>query len=330
MIGVRRVADRYVEAMTTHFRTCPLCEAMCGLEIETEGDRVTRVRGDRGRRLEQGLPLPEGCGARASCTTTPTGSARRWSATATTGARCRGPRRSPAARSCSSAVVADHGRDAVTAYLGNPNVHSYSLSRYSGAVPGLGGHAGHLVGRHRRPVAEEPGVRPALRRGVEHPDPRRGQHRPARDHGRQPARLERIDPVLPRPRRRARRIRERGGRTIVVDPRRTGTAERADEWLPIVPGTDAALLLAVVAVLDEDGSDRPRRGRRAGQGVDEVLAAARAFPPEAVARVVRRRRRAHPRAGPRARRRPTRGGLRAHRPVHPGVRHAGVAGWSRW
>src|SRR5205085_10316453 len=35
------------------------------------------------------------------------------------------------------------------------------------------------------------------------------------------------------------RIRERGGKTVVVDPRRTGTADRADEWIPIQPGTDA-------------------------------------------------------------------------------------------
>src|SRR5580700_10898274 len=49
------------------------------------------------------------------------------------------------------------------------------------------------------------------------------------------------------------RIRDAGGRTIVVDPRRTGTAERADEWIPIVPGTDAALLMAVVHVLFAEG-----------------------------------------------------------------------------
>ena len=48
-------------------------------------------------------------------------------------------------------------------------------------------------------------------------------------------------------------IRERGGKVVVIDPRRTGTAERADEWVPIVPGTDAALLMAVAHVLFADG-----------------------------------------------------------------------------
>jgi anaerobic selenocysteine-containing dehydrogenase len=32
------------------------------------------------------------------------------------------------------------------------------------------------------------------------------------------------------------RIRERGGKTVVIDPVNTGTAQRADEWMPIFPG----------------------------------------------------------------------------------------------
>ena len=54
----------------------------------------------------------------------------------------------------------------------------------------------------------------------------------------------------------------------MIDPVRTATAARADEWLPITPGTDAALLLAVAHTLfDEDLVDlgqagaAPRRGR---------------------------------------------------------------------
>jgi hypothetical protein len=72
--------------MTTHFRTCPLCEAMCGLEIETDGARVTRVRGDRADVWSKGFLCTKGA-ALGSCTTTPTASGCRWSATATSGTR---------------------------------------------------------------------------------------------------------------------------------------------------------------------------------------------------------------------------------------------------
>jgi len=79
------------------------------------------------------------------------------------------------------------------------------------------------------------------------------------------------------------RIRERGGKVVVVDPRRTGTADRADEWVPIVPGTDAALLLAVCHVLFEDSL--VDLGDVAGivNGVDDVRRLATEFPPERVA-----------------------------------------------
>ncbi len=52
-------------------------------------------------------------------------------------------------------------------------------------------------------------------------------------------------------------IRKRG-KVIVVDPVRTATAARADEWLPITPGTDAALLLAVAHTLFAENLVVPR------------------------------------------------------------------------
>jgi len=45
----------------------------------------------------------------------------------------------------------------------------------------------------------------------------------------------------------------RGARIIVVDPRFSIAAGKADEWLPIKPGTDIALLLAWMNVLIEEG-----------------------------------------------------------------------------
>ena len=52
--------------MATHYRTCPFCEATCGLEIETEGREVVSVRGDARGRLQPRLHLPEGVRAQAA------------------------------------------------------------------------------------------------------------------------------------------------------------------------------------------------------------------------------------------------------------------------
>ena len=81
-------------------------------------------------------------------------------------------------------------------------------------------------------------------------------------------------------------IQERGGRFVVVDPRRTRTAEEADEHVAIRPGTDAHLLLAMINVLFadrlvalghlEEHDQRRRRGTRHSP---------QPFTPEAVAPV---------------------------------------------
>ena len=268
--------------MATHLRTCPLCEAICGLEIETEADQVVRIRGDRDDVWSKGFLCPKGASLgqlhhdpdRIRVPMVREGTEWREVTWGEAFARC---------EELLDAVVAEHGKDAVTVYLGNPNVHTYSLSRYSGAVPGLGGlkvtwSAGtvdqwpknlvcaQLFGNAWRiPIPDVAHTDLLVIMGAN----------PQASNGSLLSYPDLIGEVT--------RIRERGGRTIVVDPRRTGTAEKADEWMPIVPGTDAALLLAVVNVLDEE--DLIDLGAVAGrvQGVEEVLAAARPFTPDAVA-----------------------------------------------
>lgn len=58
------------------------------------------------------------------------------------------------------------------------------------------------------------------------------------------------------------RAREAGAKLVVIDPIRTRTAQRADEWIPIRPGTDAALALGMMHVIFRDGlADRDYLGR---------------------------------------------------------------------
>jgi anaerobic selenocysteine-containing dehydrogenase len=268
--------------MTTHFRTCPFCEAMCGLEIEVEDDRVTRIRGDRDDVWSKGFLCPKG---------------------ATLGQLHHDPDRlrAPMVRKgdewfevswdeafarCEellAPIIAEDGMAAVTAYIGNPNVHNYSLSRYSGAIPGLPQmpvtwSAGTVDQWPKNLVCAQLYGNPW---SIPIPDVANTDllvvmgANPQASNGSLLSYPDLIGEVE--------RIRERGGRTIVVDPRRTGTAAKADEWLAIVPGTDAALLLAVVNVLDDEDlvSLGPVEGRV--RGVEEVLAAARSFRPEDVA-----------------------------------------------
>jgi anaerobic selenocysteine-containing dehydrogenase len=57
-------------------RTCPLCEAMCGLEIHVDGGKVTNIRGNRDDVWSHGHLCPKACHW-PQCTTTRTASAAR-------------------------------------------------------------------------------------------------------------------------------------------------------------------------------------------------------------------------------------------------------------
>jgi anaerobic selenocysteine-containing dehydrogenase len=82
---------------------------------------------------------------------------------------------------------------------------------------------------------------------------------------------------------RIRAIRERGGKVVVIDPRRTRTAEHASEHHFIRPGTDALALFALVATLFEEGLADPGEIADLCDGLDEIAALAAEFPPERVA-----------------------------------------------
>jgi anaerobic selenocysteine-containing dehydrogenase len=74
----------------------------------------------------------------------------------------------------------------------------------------------------------------------------------------------------------------RGGRFVVVDPRRSRTAEEATEHLAIRPGTDALWLFALVHVLGHEGLVDLGAAASHVSGLDDELALAEPFSPEAV------------------------------------------------
>jgi len=78
-------------------------------------------------------------------------------------------------------------------------------------------------------------------------------------------------------------IQDRGGKLIVIDPRRTETAERADQHLFIRPGTDAVLLLAMIHELF--ATQQVRLGRLAAEGIETLRAISKLWTPERAAEI---------------------------------------------
>ncbi|GGU97996.1 bifunctional reductase [Streptomyces filipinensis] len=81
------------------------------------------------------------------------------------------------------------------------------------------------------------------------------------------------------------RVKSAGARLIVVDPRRTATAEKADLFLQIKPGTDLALLNGLLRLLHENGHTDADFIARHTEGWDEMPAFLADYPPAAVAEI---------------------------------------------
>jgi anaerobic selenocysteine-containing dehydrogenase len=79
--------------------------------------------------------------------------------------------------------------------------------------------------------------------------------------------------------------RANGARIIAIDPIKTRTAAQCDEWLPIRPGTDAALALGMMNVLFERGLIDDDYVERHTIGIEELRKRAGEYPPDRVAKI---------------------------------------------
>ena len=269
---------------TTHYRTCPLCEATCGLEIETRGRTITSIRGDDRDPFSRGYICPKGP-ALKHLDSDPDRLRRpmirrgtTWQEVGWDDAFAEIDRRLPALR-------ATHGKDAVAVYLGNPSVHTLALTLYPRALLRVLGTRSIFSAStvDQMPKHISAGFMFGLPLSIPVPDVDRTQY----------LLILGADPVVsngslmtaPDIRERLRAIRARGGKVVVVDPRRSRTAEDADAHHFIRPGTDALLLFAIVQTLFAEGLVCPGRLAEYLHGVDRVAELARPFTPEAVAPV---------------------------------------------
>ncbi len=265
--------------------TCNLCEALCGLRITVENNRILEVRGDPDDVFSRGHICPKGPALRELHEDPD---------------RLRTPMRRGAngwepigwdeafdeASSRLRAIRRRHGRDAIGLYVGNPTVHSHRAA--------LGAQLLTLALRSRNrfdPNSQDSNPRlfacmqvygDALSMPIVDVD--------RTDFllmlGANPAASNGSMMTLGDVRRRLQGIRARGGRLVLVDPRRSETAAWCDEHHFVRPGGDAALLLALLHVLYADRLIDARAVDEVASGREELAAIAARFSPERVAPAV--------------------------------------------
>jgi anaerobic selenocysteine-containing dehydrogenase len=181
------------------------------------------------------------------------------------------------------AIQARHGRDAVATYTGNPTVHNHGTLLFMSLLgPTIGTRncfSATSVDQLPHHLAAYFMLGDQLLLPV--PDVDRTHHMMI--FGANP--LASMGSLMTAPgiERRLRAIQARGGKVVVVDPRRTETAAIADEHVFVRPGTDALLLFAMLQVIFAERGPRLRALAPITRGLDRLQAIAAGFSPEAVA-----------------------------------------------
>ncbi len=270
------------ETESTHFHTCPLCEACCNLEIKTRGREVVSVRGDADDPFSNGFICPKGA-AIGALDADPD--------------RLRTPLIKRDGRHVEATwdeafaeidkhlprIANEHGRDAVAAYLGNPSAHHVGHGLYGRVLlKALSTHnlfSASTVDQMPKQVSA--GLMFGGSLSIPIPDVDHTDHLWIL--GGNPIVSNGSLMTAPDMKGRLRKIRERGGRIVVFDPRRTRTAEAADEHHFIRPGRDALFLLGVINTLLTEERAAPGRLADMCNGLDRIGHLVRDFTPEAVA-----------------------------------------------
>jgi anaerobic selenocysteine-containing dehydrogenase len=264
----------------THYRSCPLCEATCGVAIEVEGDRVTGVRGDDVDPFSRGYLCPKGV-ALADLHHDPDRLRRPLRRDGATWHELAWDEAFELVASRLREVRTRHGRDAIAVYQGNPTAHNLGLLTYGQLLL-------RTLGTRNLYSATSLDQLPHMLAALSMFGNQLLMPVPDVDRadlficlGANPLASNGSIMTAPDMRARLDAIRARGGRVVVLDPRRTETAARADAHHFIRPGSDAVLLLAMLHELFARGLAAP--GRLRANGVEALRAACQPWSPERAA-----------------------------------------------
>jgi len=266
----------------SHYRICPLCEACCGLEVRTRGGQVVGIRGHAEDPFSHGYICPKGY-ALKDLHEDPD--------------RLRQPlirrggRHVPATWDEAFAeierrlppILAAHGRDALALTVGNPSAHKMGLLLYFARLARASGSKNIFSAStlDQMPKQLQAGLMYGHWLSVALPDIVRTDFMIVI--GANPVASNGSMWTVPDFRGKAKALHARGGRLVVIDPRRTETAEIADAHHFIRPGADVFLLAAMVHTLFAEDLVKLGRAEPHLAGVDEVRAAVAGFAPERVA-----------------------------------------------
>jgi anaerobic selenocysteine-containing dehydrogenase len=275
---VMRAADN----RPLHYRSCNLCEAICGIEIAVQADQRLDIRGDKDDPFSRGYICPKAVALqdvhydkdrlKYPVRRTPHG----WQ-------RIGWDEAFNEVTQNLKRIHAKYGRNSIATYLGNPTVHNYGAMLFApGFIRSL-----HTRNRFSATSVDQLAHHLAAYFMFGHqlllPVPDLDRTHLFLILGANPAVSNGSMMTAPGVGRRIQEIRRRGGKVILIDPRCTETARLADRHLFIRPGTDVLLLLALLHVVFDEGLTSLGPLATFTEGVDIIGRLVAEFPPEKVA-----------------------------------------------
>ncbi len=228
-----------------HYRSCNLCEAICGLVIEYQGSEIRAIKGDPDDPLSKGHICPKAVALqdiyndpkrlRQPMRKTPSG----WQeiswqeAYRETGKKI-------------TEIQAKYGPDAIAFYQGNPTVHSYGAMLFNRLLKKALGTRNNYSATSLDQLPHQYVAQLMFGHPLMIPVPDIDRTDFFLVIGGNPLVSNGSMMTAPGIGQRLKAIRQRGGKVVVVDPRRTETAKKADQHLFIAPETDVYLLLALI------------------------------------------------------------------------------------
>jgi anaerobic selenocysteine-containing dehydrogenase len=269
-----------------HYRTCNLCEAMCGIEIELAGDAIVAIRGDEEDPFSQGHVCPKAV-ALQDLHADPDRLRRPVRKTAAGWRQIEWVEAFDRVAAGLGGIRERHGADAVGIYLGNPNVHNLGSMLFNSTVRRAIGTRSVFSATSVDQLPHHVAARSMFGHLLVLPIPDVDRTDFFLILGANPVASNGSLMTAPGIARRIRAIRERGGRVVLVDPRRTETAREADRHHFIQPGKDVLLLLALLHTVFDEALTSPGRLEGMTTGIPEVERVVRGFSPERVAETIR-------------------------------------------
>ena len=270
----------------TAFRSCNLCEAICGLTIEHDGQQVVSIKGDKDDPLSRGHICPKAI-ALQDIHADPD--------------RLKTPVRRTEngfepiswedafdlVESKLMKIRQEHGDDSVALYLGNPTVHNSGALLFQKYLKQSLNTRNRFAATSVDQLPHHLAASLMFGHGLMIPIPDIDNTDYMLILGANPAASNGSLMTAPDVKNRLKAITKRGGKVVLVDPRRTESAKLATDHHFIRPGTDVFLLAAILNCLFENKNKAVDLGRLSSftKGVDQLKEAVAEFTPQKVSKI---------------------------------------------